>query len=161
MMRMILLITACFFGALSYSTPLRAGTIHGLIKDFAGLPVVGATVYAQSTNSPGARRQRITTLSDVNGLFILENLGPGSYGVYSYKESDGYADPFFAFFAVSNTRAVRIIEVAERGTSNIVLIVGPKCAHLRLSIRNEEGMPVGGALTLTRVAALSAAVTIG
>ncbi len=46
-------------------------------------------------------RRRYRTSADGAGRFVLGNLSAGNYGVHAYKESAGYPDSFFSFFATS------------------------------------------------------------
>ena len=142
--------------AFAHSKLTLAGTVEGSVRDLDGRPVTGAMVYASNIG----HRRGTTTISDSSGTFVLRNLKAGTYEVHAYKESAGYADTFFAFFGVNN-KAVKVVQVPEAGTSNIVLMIGPKCARLKLSINNEEGKPVDGELTLTRVSATNAPYGIG
>ncbi len=136
--------------AASSGSPQNAsGTIKGMLRDLSGAPVTEATVYGVASDD---MRRRITTTSDSRGRFVFRDVRSGLYEIHAHKESAGYADTFFSFFANGNKKAWRMAKVeAGRTTEDVVLELGPKYATLKLSIRNEIGNPVGGSLTFTRM----------
>ena len=135
--------------ASSGSSQNASGTIEGMVRDLSGAPVTEATVYGSASND---MRRRITTTSDSSGRFVFRDVQPGNYEIHAYKESAGYADTFFSFFANGNKKAWRMAKVeAGRTSEGIVLQLGPKYATLRLSIRDRLGNPVGGSVTFARV----------
>ena len=139
----------------SAQTQPAPGTIAGAVRDLSGKPIAGATVYAREAEpgrGPGVRRpRRITTVTDSKGKFVIRNVTPSSYEVYAYKESEGYADPFFSFFATYNRKAMRVVQVLAGRTTNAVLELGPRYATLKLVIMNEQGNPMGASLTFIRI----------
>jgi hypothetical protein len=148
------------FWAVAGSTAALAGTIEGSVRDMSGRPLISATVYAQNTvRAPGPRRRAMAT-TDSEGRFILRDIAPGTYEVHAYKGGDGYMDTFFAFYGI-NEKAWRVVEVDESSISGVVLELGPQGARLELSIKNGEGKPLGGSVTLRRVDAPDLPVSIG
>lgn len=127
----------------------QLAAIEGSIRDLRGSPISGATVYAYDSAHMGGRLIRVTTISLSNGKFVLDNLTPGSYSVHAYKKDEGYPDTFFAFFVANNKNAWKNAEVSEAHTAVVDLVLGPKCAKLRLSITNEAGISVSGGLSFT------------
>jgi hypothetical protein len=127
----------------------NTGAIEGFVSDLNGRPIADAIVYAYP---PTNFRQEFATRTDANGQFVLKNLPPNNFVVHAYKESEGYADTFFSFFATYNKRAWQRANVEAGGVSHVDLTLGPKCAILKISIRDERGNPVesGGSLTFTR-----------
>lgn len=124
-----------------------AGSITGIVRKLDSAPVAEASVYAINLKNI---RSRIDAASDSNGRFALRDVPPGVYSIHAYKESDGYPDTFFSFFAISS-KAWRQVEVgAGRVTEGVVLELGPKYAVLKLSIEDEAGNAVGGSLTFIR-----------
>jgi len=119
-------------------------SIKGVVEDLNGIPIADATVYGVDPNNV---KKRITTRGDSQGKFKFTDVTPGTYELRAYKESDGYADTFFGFFDVGNTRSSRIVQVTATGdVSDVVLRLGPKYARLRLTIIDENGVSVDGAL---------------
>jgi hypothetical protein len=130
-------------------TQNNTGTIEGVILDLYDRPITDAAVYAYR---PTNFRKRFGTKTDGAGRFSLKNLPPDVFVVHAYKESEGYADTFFSFFATDNKRAWQRASVEAGSVSHVGLALGPKCATLKISIRDERGSPVksGGSLEFTR-----------
>jgi len=148
------LLFSCFILlAVAGSVPAhdQQGVIEGSVRDLRGNPISGATVYAYNTARMTGRFIRLTTESQPDGSFVLHDVQPGSYRVHAYKETDGYADTFFAFFGTNNQNASKSVEVSAGRTTMVALALGPKYARLKVSIRNELGSPVGGELSFRKV----------
>src|SRR5436190_19031796 len=126
------------------------GSIEGSVRDLAGHPIRGATVYAYDSAKMVGRFVKVTTISDSTGRFVLANLPQGNYRVHAYKEEDGYADTFFLFFKTNNNRAWKNVQVQGSTPVRVALQLGPKYATLRTSITDERGNPIGGTLTFWR-----------
>ena len=137
------------------------GAIKGSVRDLRGNPVGGATVYAYDTARMAGGFIRLTTVSGSDGKFVLRRVPPGSYGVHAYKESEGYPDTFFAFFGTSNKKAWRTLHVLPAATVNVVLELGPKYARLKVSIRNELGVPVSGGLSFRKTGDSTPSYSVG
>lgn len=155
---------ACLLSLLSFGVNCAQqpiGKIEGSVRDLDGHPMVSATVYAYDTAKVTGRFVRLTTISDSNGAFVLANLPPGNYRVHAYKEADGYADTFFLFFKPNSNRAWRNVQVHGPAPVKVVLELGPKCASLKISIRDERGNPIGGGLTFTRLDYSKAVYSVG
>lgn len=123
------------------------GMVEGIVRDLNGTAIPEASVYALNETE---MRKRITTTADSNGKFVLRNVPPGTFHIHAYKESAGYPDSFFSFFATSKKAWQQVIVESGRTTGGIIIELGPKYATLKLSIHNESGEPVGSALTFTR-----------
>lgn len=126
------------------------GTLRGVIHILSGAPLGGATVYAYDYYDGTNRSKRFQTTADSNGKFVLRNLPPATYSVHAYKVSDGYPDTFFSFFDVGNTKAFQLVEVRAGTTSDLTLELGPKYALLKLSVKDEAGIPVRFGLTFMK-----------
>jgi hypothetical protein len=125
------------------------GSIEGVVRDLNGKPIAKATVYGYQVDNV---RHRITTTTDSSGKFILKEILAGGYIIHAYKESEGYADTLFSFFANGNKKAWRPVTVhASRKIKDINLTLGPKYAVLKISIRDEHGNPSGASLTFVRM----------
>jgi Carboxypeptidase regulatory-like domain len=137
------------------------GTIEGSVRDLQGKPIEGATVYAYDTAHMSGRFERHTTVSHRSGAFSLPNLPAGEYRIHAYKPSEGYADTFFLFFTTENKKAWKTVRVSGGRTAVANLSVGPKYAKLKISIRNQFGVPLGGGLSFRKMGAPSASYSIG
>jgi len=91
----------------------------------------------------------------------LPNLPAAEYRFHAYKLSEGYPDTFFAFFANNNKNASKTVSVTAGRTITVHLALGPKCAKLRVIIRNEYGIPVDGGLSFTRAGEETSEYSIG
>ena len=134
---------------LSAQAQERSGSIEGFVRDLSGKPITDATVYGYRVENI---RHRITTTTDSSGKFIFREVSPGGYNIHAFKESEGYADTMFSFFANGNKKAWRLVSVqASRKVKNINLTLGPKYAVLKISIRDQNGNPSGASLTFIRL----------
>jgi hypothetical protein len=125
------------------------GNLEGVVHDLFHIAIVGANVYAVNAND---MRKRFEVVTGSNGKLFIGNLSPGTYELHAYKESAGYADTFYSFFAAENKNSWRWVRVtSEHTTAGVLLEIGPKCALLKLSIRDERGRPISGSLTFTRL----------
>jgi hypothetical protein len=135
--------------------------IEGSVRDLQGTPISGATVYAYNTARMTGRFIRLTTSSQSDGKFVIHDVAPGSYRVHAYKETDGYADTFFAFFGTNNKNAWRGVEVSKGHTTVVALVLGPKYGKLKVSIRNERDSPISGELSFRKVDDPASAYNLG
>jgi hypothetical protein len=127
----------------------RLGSIEGFVRDLSGKPITNATVYGYELDNV---RHRITTTTDSNGKFIFNGVPPGGYNIHAYKESDGYADTMFSFFANGNKRAWRSVSVqANQKSKDVNLTLGPKYGVLKISVRDQSGNPSAASLTFIRL----------
>ena len=126
----------------------RFGSIEGFVRDLSGKPITDATVYGYRVENV---RHRITTTTDSSGKFIFKEVSPGGYNIHAFKESEGYADTMFSFFANGNKRAWRPVCVHANRKININLTLGPRYAVLKISVRDQDGNPSGASLTFTRL----------
>jgi hypothetical protein len=125
------------------------GSIEGVVRDLDGKPIGKATVYGYRVDNV---RHRITATTDLSGEFIFRGVPPGGYNIHAYKESEGYADTIFSFFANGNKKAWRPITVlASQKVKDVNLTLGPKYAVLKISVRDQDGDPSGASLTFTRL----------
>ncbi|SRR5579884_1663997 len=125
-----------------------AGTIDGIVLNEKGQPVDDARAYV---NGVGPMMGAIGfVLTDKNGHFVINRLEWGTYYVFAEKESDGYPDMTYAFYA-SKVQPVSISASSPKAT--VTVRVGPPCGFLYLnSITDAKtGRPVQVALMLRRV----------
>lgn len=127
----------------------RLGSVEGFVRDLNGKPITNATVYGYQLDNV---HNRITTTSDRTVKFIFKGVQPGAYNIHAHKESDGYADTMFSFFANGNKKAWRSVSVQANQTSkDINLTLGPKYAVLKLSVRDQYGNPSEASFTFVRL----------
>jgi len=127
----------------------RPGSIEGFVRDLSGKPIANASVYGYLLDNV---QHRITTTSDSSGKFIFKGVRPGLYNIHAYKESEGYADTMFSFFATGNKKAWRPVSVQPNQSSkDINLTLGPKYAVLKISVRDQDDKPSGASLVFTRL----------
>jgi hypothetical protein len=127
----------------------RLGSIEGFVRDLSGKPITNATVYGYELDNV---RHRITTTTNSSGKFIFRGVPPGGYNIHAYKESEGYADTMFSFFANGNKRAWRPVSVqANQKSKDVNLTLGPKYAVLKISVRDQSGNPSGASFTFIRL----------
>lgn len=125
------------------------GSIEGFVRDLNGKPITNATVYGYQLDNV---RHRITTTTDSSGKFIFRGVPPGGYNIHAYKESEGYADTMFSFFANGNKKAWRPVSVqANQKSKDVNLTLGPKYAVLKISVRDQSGNPSGASFTFIRL----------
>jgi hypothetical protein len=144
-MKAVILTLLILFGFIPVSAQTEAGTIEGVVQTIKGIPIADASVYAVDLNNV---RKRFKTTTTSDGRFALRDIPPSTYSVHAYKESEGYADTFYAFFGM-NKEAWRRIDV-QAGSSNSLVLKLSKYATLKLSIEDEKGNPVSGSLTFRR-----------
>jgi hypothetical protein len=80
----------------------------------------------------------------------MPGLVPGSYEIHAYKETEGYPDTFFAFFATSNKKAWQVVNVIADRTTRVILELGPKYAKLNLTVKTEQGDRVRASVNFSR-----------
>ena len=114
------------------------GSIHGVVLDPAGKPLPDADVYV-ITDARTSRLNFVSAVSDAEGSFELNALPPGSYYLHALKISAGYPDDFFNFAATDPPHPLVKVEAGK--TTEAVIQKGPKCASLKLSVTDENGMP--------------------
>lgn len=146
-----LLMTLLFLIAAGQSARAQEGmaSIEGFVRDLSGKPITQATVYGYQVDDV---HHRISTTTDAGGKFLFKRVAPGQYNVHAYKESEGYADTMFSFFANGNKRAWRPVTAqANQKVKDINLTLGPKYAVLKISVRDQDGNPSGASLIFTRL----------
>jgi len=127
----------------------RSGSIEGFVRDRSGKPIANALVYGYLLDNV---QHRITTTSDPSGKFIFKGVQPGLYNIHAYKESEGYADTMFSFFATGNKKAWRPVSVQpNQNSKDTDLTLGPKYAVLKISVRDQDDKPSGASLIFTRL----------
>lgn len=115
------------------------GSVEGVVLDEQGEPLPKATVFGLPEEDMG---HQIRTTADWEGRFTLGGVPPGWVYLHAYKESAGYPYDFFAFFNTKDRKPVKVHIEAGKMTSNVVLKLGPRAAHLDFTIIDQDGMPL-------------------
>ena len=117
-----------------------AGTIEGIVRDLEGNPVPQAALWVFDGGYDSGRKPQVfERVADSSGKFALQNLRPGAYTIYAFKESDGFPYSFFFFFATSGKEKQGVTVAAGQTVRDVVLELGPKHPTLQVNIFNEQG----------------------
>jgi len=110
----VALLSLLFLTMVSSATSAQnsVGSIEGSVRDRSDKPIAQATVYGYTIDE---MRRRVTTVTDSSGKFVFREVPPGTYQIHAYKESEGYADNFFSFFANGNKKAWRTVRTKAAG----------------------------------------------
>ena len=149
--RLAILILGMFVSVASISGQETTARVEGVIRDLRGNPISKATVYGFNMREINRSVSRIETTTDQAGRFSFSNVRPSTYSFHAYKESEGYGDTFFSFFATGNKEAFRMVTVSPGETVEVDLKLGPASAKLILSIKDAYGNPTGASLTFIRL----------
>jgi len=106
------------------------GSVHGTVVDNSGIPVKGATVYANPLDRPlaGIIPQ---VVSDVDGSFSISKLDYGRYSVYAAKPDEGYPELSFAFYTGLHAKLLVIKLSAQHQSATVALRLGRKAGILK------------------------------
>ncbi|MEK6337582.1 MAG: hypothetical protein AABM67_21895 [Acidobacteriota bacterium] len=148
-MKIVFLHLAILLAASGAIAADRTGTLDISVRDLTGKPIGEATVYAIYSGRMGGRIPRFK--ADRDGRVVLRDLTPGSYEIHGFKDSEGYPDTFFSFFATNNKKAWQVVQVNAGSARKVVLELGPKYARLKLIVKNEQANLVGGTVIFTRL----------
>ena len=74
----------------------------------------------------------------------------GDVFLYAHKESEGYPDQVFAFFATGNRSWISSKVEVRRVTQGVTIQLGEKAAYLNIEITDEKRTRLAGGLTFTR-----------
>ncbi|CAN5389012.1 TonB-dependent receptor [soil metagenome] len=145
-MRSIFLITALFFTALIYAQNPMKGSIAGklLDKEMNGDPLPFANIIIKGTSTG--------TMSDVDGLFVIDNIDPGTYTIsFSFVGYETLEVPNIAVVAGKVTEIntalgasaaaldeVLISTVSRRDSEVALLLEQKKAVSIMQSIGTEE-----------------------
>ena len=97
----IVMSLALFWNVIAMNAQSSFGTIAGLVRNPAKVPVAGATVTATKLDGSTIR----TTISGSDGLYSFSDVLPGSYSVIA--QADGYPDTTLSSLQVTAGRATR------------------------------------------------------
>ncbi|HEX4273800.1 MAG TPA: carboxypeptidase-like regulatory domain-containing protein [Bryobacteraceae bacterium] len=126
--------------SLPAQTTIEAGVFQGRVVDAGGTPVKAAHLYVLP-DGPLATRARTAT-ADETGAFVIDHVAFGTYGVFSNKEDEGYADTPL----ISSTATPSVTISAQQPTGTTVLQFGPKAGTITGTAtdeRTDKPVPVG------------------
>lgn len=112
------------------------GAIEGQVVDAEGDPVSGATVYASNVGHLSGRQP--TTYTSEKGGFFLESVPVGRNIVHASKESQGYPNTYFAFFAADAGTVPEVRVYDKKVTRGVVVRLGPRAGTLEGQILDAE-----------------------
>ena len=110
------------------SSAQATGSIQGKVATETGAPLSGALVRCDpSDGRPSARALR-TVYTDKRGRFTFDGLAFGTYKLFAMKESDGYANTAFSFYADRPFPTVALSTNVQ--SAEVLLSIGPPAGVL-------------------------------
>jgi hypothetical protein len=103
------------------------GRIRGVVVNEERKPIRQAEVWAGVANRPTIGALHIVE-TDEDGRFEIDRLEFDTFNVFAKKESEGYPDIGFAFYAEGLPPTVRLSP--EQPVANVELKLGPKSGFL-------------------------------
>lgn len=122
-------------------------SVQGVVLDKDGNPIPAATVYGLPEQD---MRKPISTTSDDSGNFVLDGVPVGNVYMHAFKVADGYPDGFYAFFKTNERAWVKVEVKPGQATTGVTIQLGPKAAHLKVAVTDENGKPVLGSFVFDR-----------
>jgi hypothetical protein len=133
--------------SLPAQTTNESGVITGRVVDAGGTPVKAAGVYVLPLGHPLATRARTATADDT-GVFVIDHLAFGTYGVFGMKEDEGYPNTLF----FSSIEPPNVTISASEPSGMVVLRFGLKAGTITGTARDEvTGKPVPAGFTMRRL----------
>ena len=115
----------------SYASAQNNGTITGTVLDEAGRPLPDAHVHVELAGKPrqlfGLYREVYT---DSHGRFEDQQLEPGTYNVYAYKETDGYPDRSSWMMYKDGSKPETVTLSSNKTTADVTVHMGPKLGRV-------------------------------
>lgn len=132
------------------------GTVDGTVLDQEGKPLAGALVtaymeeQAQEKIGAGKAIRDVTQYyANAKGVFSIQ-LPKGKVWLSAEKEDEGYPYAFFDFYRMPGQQFPHV-SVEAHETTNVIIRVGAKAAHLVYDAVDEEGKPVTGGFFFIRL----------
>jgi carboxypeptidase family protein len=104
------------------------GAISGRVLDAEGQPVKKARV--QAFNTEFGMGKVPTAYTNEQGVFLIENLPPGTYTLPVAKEEDGYPAIDSTFYYSTSARAEQVVVYGGKTLDAVPLQLGQKLAKL-------------------------------
>lgn len=115
-----LLLSATPLCAQENESPPAEARIVGKVIDQQGEPLKNISVHA------GLKQTGMympTVDSNEAGQFVIENLGPGTYGIFGENNAAGYPNTALSFYPNENPVEVTL---GNAGSATVVLVLGPR-----------------------------------
>jgi len=128
----------------------NAGTIKGTVVDNAGRPAVSATVYAvrdlAAGEQPPVHHLLPSQITNEDGSFSIQNLGFGTYSLYTADIKDGYPNTWLGIYRDGLPEPTKVTLSATASTAYAMLSLGAKAGTIAVSTFDvTTGLPVKGA----------------
>jgi hypothetical protein len=125
------------------------GTITGIVVDNADRPAVGATVYAIRNRAAGEQTPVHHLLpsqtTNEDGSFSIQNLGFGTYSLYTADIKDGYPNTWLGIYRDGLPEPTKVTLSATASTAHAKLSLGSKAGTIAVSTFDvTTGLPVKG-----------------
>ncbi len=127
-----------------------AGAIEGTVVDNAGRPAVGATVYAirdlTAGEQPHVHHLLPSQTTNEDGSFSFQNLGFGTYSLYTEDTKNGYPSTRLAVYREGLPGPTKVTLSGTASTAYAKLSLGSKAGIIAVSTFDiTTGLPVKGA----------------
>src|SRR6266481_5263380 len=135
---------------LAYQVQRPVGSIHGVVVNELGQPVIAAKVFADLLDGLQHAKALISAETDNEGKFTVDRLEWGPYRIDAKKESEGYPDTSFDFYSEGRTFTASVSP--GKPVANIRVVIGPKAGVISGSIADAiTGAPVNATFNMRRV----------
>ena len=135
---------------LAYQVQPPVGSIHGVVVNELGQPVIAAKVFADLLDGLQHAKALISAETDNEGKFTVDRLEWGPYRIDAQKESEGYPDTSFDFYSEGRTFTASVSP--GKPVANIRVVIGPKAGVISGSIADAiTGAPVNATFNMRRV----------
>lgn len=124
------------------------GQIEGRILTSDGNPINQAKVYAVLKLEGPVIRRHPLTFTDENGRFVLPRLAAGEYAIHAFKESEGYPNLTFNFYAAAygGQSLPTVIVRSGKISRGVTIKLGPKAGRLVIKVTDAiSGLPIENA----------------
>ncbi len=130
----------------------KPGVLIGYVKDSAGLPVEGASVWVRDENGRVLERFALVE-TDGTGKFTYSGLGPGTYRIFAKKGTE-VSQPSAPTRLVEGGEA-EAVATLDAGTMLLVTVIDKSGAEVRarISVLDGDGNEMSGLLSLSEIMA--------
>ncbi|MCB9913708.1 MAG: carboxypeptidase regulatory-like domain-containing protein [Planctomycetes bacterium] len=128
----------------------KPGVLVGHVRDGAGQPVEGASVWVRDEEGRVLERFALVN-SDAAGSFTYRGLGPGRYTLFAKK--DGEVSSASAPVTLPEGGRAEAEAVLAPGTTLLVSVVddSDELVHARISVTDDEGHEMSGLYSLSEI----------
>ncbi len=128
----------------------RPGLLVGIVRDAAGQPVGGASVWVR--DEAGNVLERFALIeTDATGRFDYGGLGPGTYTIFAKK--DGEVSPPSAPVRLAEGGRAEATAILGQGTTLVVTVVdkSEEEVRARISVTDADGNELSGLYSLREI----------